>query len=121
MFLVTDGDSRCLLERRAPTGVWGGLWSPPERPTECRVEDIVAEFGLSASQIVEHESLPGFRHTFTHFHMNIEPVRVALAETALAVREADRWMWYRAAGGHPVGLSAAAVKLLALLQPADAA
>jgi A/G-specific adenine glycosylase len=121
MFLVTDGDGRCLLERRAPVGVWGGLLSPPERLASCRAEDVVGELGLSPAEIVEHEPLPGFRHTLTHFHMDIEPVRVVLTEPCLAVRESERRMWYRPADGHRVGLSAAAVKLLALLQPADAA
>jgi A/G-specific adenine glycosylase len=121
VFLITEGDGRCLLERRAPTGVWGGLWSPPERASDCRIDDVAEELGFAPAQIVEREPLPGFRHTFTHFHMDIEPVRVALAEPCLAVREPDRWMWYRPTDGRRVGLSAAAVRLLALLRPVDTA
>ncbi|MFP3366894.1 NUDIX domain-containing protein, partial [Pseudoalteromonas sp. SIMBA_148] len=29
MLLVSDEAGKILLERRPPTGIWGGLWAPP--------------------------------------------------------------------------------------------
>jgi A/G-specific adenine glycosylase len=119
MFLVTDGEHRCLLERRPPTGVWGGLWSPPERPCDYDIDALLGEFGLAQASVVNCESLPGFRHTFTHFHMDIEPLRVELAASASVIAEIDRWLWYPESDGRVLGLSAAAVRLLALLNDAS--
>nr|VFJ94176.1 MAG: A/G-specific DNA-adenine glycosylase [Candidatus Kentron sp. H]VFJ94874.1 MAG: A/G-specific DNA-adenine glycosylase [Candidatus Kentron sp. H]VFK01376.1 MAG: A/G-specific DNA-adenine glycosylase [Candidatus Kentron sp. H] len=63
-----------LLEKRPPTGIWGGLWGFPECPPE---EDMdawcVARFGAGPTAV---EHLPPFRHTFTHFHLDIRPVLV---------------------------------------------
>jgi A/G-specific adenine glycosylase len=118
MLLVTNPDGRCLLERRPPNGVWGGLWSPPEWPNDCEVHTALRSFGIAPEQVTASVPLPGFRHTFTHFHMDIEPVRVELSSAPYSVADSDRWLWYREADGRALGLSAAAVKLLALLQPA---
>nr|VFK53748.1 MAG: A/G-specific adenine glycosylase [Candidatus Kentron sp. TC] len=61
-----------LLERRPATGIWGGLWSFPE----CGMEEDpgawrVAELGDAPIQM---KPLPSFRHTFTHFHLDIHPI-----------------------------------------------
>ena len=48
-------EGRVWLVQRPPQGVWGGLWTLPE---------VDAPRG---------EALPAFRHTFTHFHLDIMP------------------------------------------------
>lgn len=64
--LLTDGQ-RLLLERRPPSGLWGGLLVPPEgKPSE-----VAARFGLALSQTTK---LASFRHSFTHFRLTLEPV-----------------------------------------------
>lgn len=60
MLLIHD-EHRVLLQRRPPTGIWGGLWSLPERETLK---------GLSARR------LDSFQHTFTHFKLEIQPAVV---------------------------------------------
>ena len=53
---------RVLLERRPAPGIWGGLWSFPERrPANCRVEG----------------KLPVIEHGFTHFRLRIRPLLCA--------------------------------------------
>ena len=47
MFLLIDVEGRCLLERRPPSGIWGGLWSPPERDADYRVDALLAEVGCA--------------------------------------------------------------------------
>ena len=46
MYLLVDPTGRCLLERRPPTGIWGGLWTPPERAADYRVDQMLDEIGL---------------------------------------------------------------------------
>jgi A/G-specific adenine glycosylase len=64
--LLTDG-RRLLLERRPPSGLWGGLLVPPEgEPAE-----VAMRFGLALGETTQ---LPSFRHAFTHFRLTLEPV-----------------------------------------------
>lgn len=51
-----------LLERRPPSGIWGGLWSLPM--TETRPQ---------ASKDAQAKPI---RHTFTHFKLDLKPLRV---------------------------------------------
>lgn len=117
MYLLTDADGRCLFERRPPSGLWGGLWSPPERAIDHAADELLDELGLKRSDGSGHEVLARFRHTFTHFHMDIEPVRIEVSAPALSVADRGRWRWYGVGDNEPLGLSAVAVKLLGLLQP----
>jgi len=64
--LIRDG-RRLLLERRPPSGLWGGLLTPPEG---C-VDGVLARLGLRA---VRRRPLPPLRHAFTHFRLTLEPV-----------------------------------------------
>ncbi len=66
-FLVHQNNHDILLEKRASTGIWGGLWSFPE--TEALLED--------------GELLPKFTHTFTHFKLHIQPVLIQSAQQAI--------------------------------------
>jgi A/G-specific adenine glycosylase len=116
MFLIADADDRCLLERRPPSGLWGGLWSPPERASDYDVRRLLAELGLQSTVDAVAEPLTGFRHTFTHFHMDIDPVLVRVPAAPTAIADGDRWHWHHPRANQPLGLSAAAVKLLALVQ-----
>ncbi|NNJ84652.1 MAG: A/G-specific adenine glycosylase [Gammaproteobacteria bacterium] len=68
-----------LLEKRPATGIWGGLWSFPECAPEADLDAWCVERFGSAPNSVAH--LPPFRHTFTHFHLDIRPVLVAWGET----------------------------------------
>jgi len=116
MFVLVDAQDRCLLERRPPTGLWGGLWNPPERAVEFSTESLLLELGMDPSYALEQHVLPEFRHTFTHFHLDIEPVRIDVASPTLSVADHDRWRWYGSGANEPLGLSAVAVRLLALTQ-----
>nr|VFK35216.1 MAG: A/G-specific DNA-adenine glycosylase [Candidatus Kentron sp. MB]VFK77171.1 MAG: A/G-specific DNA-adenine glycosylase [Candidatus Kentron sp. MB] len=61
-----------LLKRRPATGIWGGLWSFPECDPATDLDFWCVE-QLGAPPM-EKEPLPSFRHTFTHFHLDIHPI-----------------------------------------------
>src|SRR5215469_9611766 len=73
MLLVRQADT-VLLERRPPAGLWGGLWGFPEIAADadprhwCR-----ARFGAAPEAV---RPRPRLRHTFSHFHLDIEPVEL---------------------------------------------
>lgn len=64
--LISDG-RRLLLERRPPSGLWGGLLVPPEG----EVKDVLARLGLT---LLDARGLPPLRHSFTHFRLTLRPV-----------------------------------------------
>ena len=107
LMLVVDG--AVLLEKRPPAGIWGGLWGFPEVATGADVAAWCRErFGARPRSVKAHEAL---RHTFSHFHLDIEPWEVRLsAAAAVADLGASRW---QALGETPkLGLAAPVKRLL---------
>ena len=80
MLLITRGN-QVLLERRPPTGIWGGLWSLPEALRADDPEELtrrVERFG----DVMSLQGEPGFTHNFTHFVLHADVVHARLKETS---------------------------------------
>ncbi len=90
-----------LLEKRPAKGVWGGLWSLPEYSLDTDLEAFCKKhFKLKVHQ---KKSLPSFRHTFTHFHLEIVPVMCEIANKTLPALT-GQYAWHHPAfvkGGLP--------------------
>ena len=102
--LVLRRGNEVLLERRPPSGVWGGLWSLPEMPAggtgnvgESRffppdptdVREHAARQGLRVDSV---ETLPGFVHVFTHFRLRVTPILVDVTPIGVAQASATVWL-----------------------------
>jgi A/G-specific adenine glycosylase len=90
-FLLFKHGNDILLEKRAPQGIWGGLWCTPQ------IEDgqgVVADYLLrSGMQVIERIEMTEFTHTFTHFKLHITPVLLRVAQKPTQVQEAGSvWM-----------------------------
>lgn len=111
MLLIQDEDNRILLRQRPPSGIWGGLWSLPETSD---LRDAVSETGL-AIDIDSAVPMEPVRHTFSHFHLDITPVKVSLQDKDLTnhVMEEPATLWYNLRQPQKVGLAAPVKKLLA--------
>jgi A/G-specific adenine glycosylase len=80
------------LQRRPPTGIWGGLLSLPEVPISNNTREWCAEhLGL---HIQEQQRWPVLRHSFSHFHLDISPVIATLNSPSGCVMEDGDWLWY---------------------------
>jgi A/G-specific adenine glycosylase len=67
--LLCNGE--IYLEKRPPTGIWGGLWSLPEFPADAPPEKTAAaRYGVMVKSCLP---LPTFAHTFSHFRLHIAP------------------------------------------------
>lgn len=93
MLLMENSAGEIMLEKRPPVGIWGGLWSLPEceegvdikkqckTKYSCKVHDI--------------RHAPAFRHTFSHFHLDITPIILKIdGQPSQVMDSADR-VWYK--------------------------
>ena len=109
MLMLKNKAGEILLEQRPPSGIWGGLWSLPECPSEDQAEQWCSEhLGLSGQLI---SSWPVRRHTFSHFHLDITPLEIQVAQRD-AVMEADSRLWYNPAQPDVCGLAAPVARLI---------
>jgi A/G-specific adenine glycosylase len=70
--LLIGRDREILLERRAPTGIWAGLWSLPEVEHGADVASFCRErFGV---EVAASEALEPIEHAFTHFRLRLTPL-----------------------------------------------
>ncbi len=110
LVLLSPDGNKVLLEKRAPTGIWGGLWSLPEVPSGDSPDSFLLVNGLR--QTGKPDIWQPLRHTFSHFHLDITPVLVTLAQPQSGVMEKGRWHWYDLAQPGQIGLAAPVKKLL---------
>lgn len=116
MLMVQNPDGEILLEQRPPSGIWGGLWCLPECDTNNDWQQQVAlEFGQQYSS----EHWPQWRHTFSHYHLDIQPVRVNLRKPVRKIMEGGGRIWYNLRQPVELGLAAPVKRLLQNLSEAQ--
>jgi A/G-specific adenine glycosylase len=72
--LVLLSRGEVLLEKRPPTGIWGGLWSLPEFAANDAAEaSVQRDWGFEPAKVTP---LAPFEHAFTHFTLEVAPWRV---------------------------------------------
>ncbi|UCV15190.1 A/G-specific adenine glycosylase [Quatrionicoccus australiensis] len=82
--LISDGQ-RLLLERRPPSGLWGGLLVPPEGEPA----GVLARLGL---QVTGQRELAPFKHVFTHFRLTLQPVLCEVATNQVCAEPGLEWV-----------------------------
>lgn len=121
MLLWLTPNRELLLERRPPSGIWGGLLSPPQLEATADLPRFLHDWGVDfEAQPTARESssrattalyglnpttvsiapLPQFRHTFSHFHLEVTPLLLR-ANAPNRIGEAERWLWYKLGAKRP--------------------
>jgi A/G-specific adenine glycosylase len=80
--LVLLRQGEVYLEKRPPTGIWGGMWSLPEAPV--LEAGCLENMGMSGAEV---SPLPERLHTFTHFRLRIVPRVFEVTELLPGARE----------------------------------
>lgn len=109
LLLLYTPDQRIYLEKRPPTGIWGGLWSLPEFAALNAAEDWCLSRNLLIKQ---RHSLASKRHTFSHYHLDYTPLLVQTENPTNNVMEAEQALWYNSAQISGLGLPAPIKTLL---------
>ncbi|EED35748.1 A/G-specific adenine glycosylase [Luminiphilus syltensis NOR5-1B] len=108
--LVVDHTGAVLLQKRPPSGIWGGLWSLPQSPDRGELENLAQRFGVVDPEV---EQLPMIEHTFSHFRLAITPLRIRLSTAHTSVSEPTEYKWHQFTQSLPGGIPAPVAKLLA--------
>ncbi|CAL1240524.1 A/G-specific adenine glycosylase [Candidatus Methylocalor cossyra] len=92
LVLLVNDDGEVYLEKRAPLGVWGGLFSLPEFASEEELASWCRQWSVDPTGL---ERLPQRRHTFSHFHLDFVPVLGRGARIVPGLAEAEKSCWIR--------------------------
>jgi len=114
MVLAVHGDA-LYLERRPPSGIWGGLWSLPEVGAGS-VDDWCRQ--VLAAEGGETEAWPPLRHSFSHYDLDIHPVLVRVDGRSRRAADDDS-TWHSLHTAPPGGIAAPVQKLIDELKKAS--
>lgn len=109
MPLLIDPSGSVLLYQRPVTGLWGGLWSLPELDNIAQLDSLLQQHQLTLEQ---QQLLTGLRHTFSHFHLEIEPWLVHVKRSTASVIAENNWLWYNPYNPLRLGLAAPIKELI---------
>lgn len=110
VFLVLENkQGQILLEKRPPTGIWGGLWSLPEFKDIDSAKSWCLENNINHQPKKECETE---RHTFSHYHLDYTPLHVRSDNLINIVMEASQSLWYKAEQINTLALPAPITRLL---------
>jgi A/G-specific adenine glycosylase len=105
-----------LLHKRPASGIWGGLWGFVEAQEDKlaqAIDELMMHSDASAYQQVE---LSSFRHTFSHFHLEISPILLHLQQAPQLQVKEDVSLWFDIRQASKVGLAAPTVRILKTLK-----
>jgi A/G-specific adenine glycosylase len=110
--VIVRHDDAVYLERRPPSGIWGGLYSFPETGSAGEAEAWCVE--ALGVQPATTEAWPVLQHSFTHFDLDILPVAIR-TDTVPQRAADDDGIWYSPGDARQVGLAAPVRTLLELV------
>lgn len=86
-FLILSRNGKVWLEQRENSGLWGGLFCFPQFESQEDLQSYLINEGIS-----HYQTWPSFRHTFSHFHLDIHPI---YAEVGDIRAEQENQGWYK--------------------------
>lgn len=84
LLIVQNNNGDVWLEQRPQKGIWGGLWSFPQLDSWQECQTMLESQFCCASSLLKWEE---FRHTFSHYHLDITPVFAELNSVDRLVKE----------------------------------
>ena len=114
-FIIRNEDNDVIVEKREESGVWAGLWSPPERCKEYSLVKILAELNLHEDSVLDTATERPIKHSFTHYQIKAIPIYVRIRNKDCSELGA-RFRWINSdmikKERVDIGMSALALKLI---------
>lgn len=111
-FVILIAENQVWLEQRPSQGIWGGLHCFPEVADQSQLHLALAPLNIRETHIRSVKNLIAFRHTFSHYHLDITPLLIDLKQIPLSVMEESKGLWYNLSQPKQVGLAAPVKQLL---------
>ena len=125
MLLLSNEMGEVLMQKRPPSGIWGGLWSLPEVGGLDEILPWLSKVGLRADVSGERgeagddegigHSVARFRHTFSHYHLDIDVRALTVCVSDAVILETTDRVWYNGVQ-FPGGVAAPVSKILNSLE-----
>ncbi len=120
MLIIKNHNQEVFMQKRPPVGIWGGLWCFPQfEKMESAEEWLNTNYDASIKQT---DRLPKLKHTFSHFHLHIQPLIVTLKNPIninmkkSSVMEHNDSLWYNITTEFNGGLAAPVQTLLNIVK-----
>jgi len=110
VLMARDESERILLQRRPASGVWAALWSLPEAP-----DAIAARAWFDRHVSGEYdagEAIPAVAHAFTHYRLQLQPLRWRNVAMRPQVADNDDLRWVDRTQLDSLGIPAPIRKLI---------
>lgn len=90
--LLLKYGNKIMLEKRPPVGIWSNLFSLPEYDGERKTirSFIKKQYAL---HLLNQKNLPSFRHTFSHFHLDITPILIKVSPIKEILKDQNQIIW----------------------------
>ncbi|HAT1659002.1 TPA: A/G-specific adenine glycosylase [Legionella pneumophila] len=117
-FLVLHNEqNQVYLEKRPPTGLWGGLWCLPSIDNQaCPIQHIQFIYRLQGES---PKLITRFKHSFSHFHLEITALSIKIQPTNNFVSESTG-QWFTKETLPTLGLAKPTTLILSKLMVGDA-
>ncbi len=109
MLIMRNSSNHVFLQQRPPSGIWGGLWSFPECDMNTDITACAQQLGF---EVHEQHTAPVFRHTFSHYHLDITPIYATIKPLSNTSIQDDNAIWFDPDQPLKIGLAAPIKKLL---------
>ncbi len=113
IMLIPMWQKQLLIYKRPAAGIWGGLWGFYQVELLEQLAECAQNLGLADYQ---QHLLPSFRHTFSHFHLDIQPVVLSLKQQPQGQISEDKQIWYDLNQPQKVGLAAPTKQLFSTIE-----
>ncbi len=100
-WLVSKKQNEVLLQQRPVVGLWGGLWAFPSFDSLEELNDHCEQQGID---LVQAETLPEKRHTFSHYHLDYTPIICSVNKSTHHIAEQTKSCWYQSTSHVKIGL-----------------
>ncbi|MDI1351661.1 MAG: A/G-specific adenine glycosylase [bacterium] len=111
-FLVLCDNKMIYLEKRPPTGLWGGLWCLPSiEEKKCPLSFIKSQFNMDGAK---PKQLMTFKHRFSHFHLEINALSILITINPDKIAETSG-QWFTQDKLSSLGLAKPTSKILSKL------
>lgn len=85
LLVLSNEQDHIYLEKRPPTGLWGGLWCFPSIDVDdCPLNFIKIKYALKGAT---PELVVAFKHRFSHFHLEINALSIRTQEMGTSAGE----------------------------------